>query len=1051
MKKLNLILVVAVLCMMAASCVNEIGSDQEVAGLCRYNLTIEDQTKTDLSGSGDKRSVSWTDGDQIKYYTESNQSTPVTTAVNIDDSGAYISIPRGRTDEFINAVYGAVQLKSDTSTDHIMYISSPVKDNQRYTSFTEAHVCAAFCNDIENPDIRFHNAACIVHFVSAADVHKVVFSGNSGEIISAGSNGELKVTSGSNGALTVESASNGQTSITIVTNGEVSDFYFAMLPVNFSSGIKVDCYNSLGDLFVTMRTITALNTVSGNGAVKMLDLGNAQDWVNAAPPVAIDLGLSVKWASYNVGATKPEEYGRYFAWGEKVPKNDYRWANYQFGTSKNGPFSKYVLDSNCGTIDNKTILDLTDDAAAAAWVGDWRLPSKEEVSELMNNCTWAWTTWNGVNGYKITGHNGNSIFLPANGIRSGNNISEEGAAGNYWSSSISEDGSYFALSPYFSQSGKEIGNCYRYFGLGVRPVYGAVVPVSEITIPETLILTIGKTESSILKATILPDNATYKNLTWSSTDESVATVDSEGEVTAVSVGKVSISVYSADGTKSAKCRVDVNQPIQSITFDKSPIETYVGAEPFALTATVQPEEYTNKQLDWKSSKLSVATVDDKGIVTAVSAGTATITATARDGSNKSATCTVKVYADRVESISLDKTELTIYKGKSSALSVTTLPSTANQAVLWSSSDESVATVNQYGLVTAVSVGNAEITVKAADGSMSAICAVTVNQYVTSLSLDHTTMEMTVGDDTVTLIATVLPSDFTDKRLEWTSSNASVATVDSYGTVTTIANGYTTITARTTDGSDLSASCTVTVICLVESVSLNRTELSLYEGDSSSLEATIYPSGATDKRVTWTSIDESIATVDQSGKIKAVSPGSTKIMAITVDGGYTASCSVTVLEMPELAIDLGLSVKWASINVGATFPTESGKKYAWGEITTKSDFTWNNYKFRKSGEDPKYGQYSKYSNAVDRKTVLDLEDDVAHVRWGGSWRCAASRPMALTSGSVSCGKARPPSTVLIRVRGCIPRRARTGSCTSTTVLPMAVWSICSLSTGPADGR
>ena len=987
MNNLNLILGAAILSMMAASCVNEIGSDHEVAAMYRYNLTFENQTKTDLSGSGSKRSVSWTEGDQIKYYTESRQSNPVNTTVNLDGSGAYISIPRGRTDEFVNAVYGAAQLKSNTSTDHVMYISSPIKGDQRHTSFDEAHVCAAFSSDIESPEIRFHNAACIVHFVSAADVYKVVFSGNNDEIINAGNNGDLKITSESSWNLTVEPASSGGTSISIVTNGEGSDFYFAMLPVYFSDGIKVDCYNSLGELFVTMRTNSVLNTVSGSGAVKMLDLGNAQDWVNAAPPVAIDLGLSVKWASYNVGATKPEDYGDFFAWGEVSSKSDFMWANYQFGTGKNGPFSKYVLDENYGTIDHKTILDLTDDAAATVWIGDWRLPSKDEVSELMSTCTWTWTKWNGVNGYRVTGPNGKSIFLPANGMRSGTSISDEGTVGNYWSSSISEDGSYFALSPYFSQSGKEIGNCYRYFGLGIRPVYGKVVPVLEITIPEALILTMGKTESSVLTANILPENATYKNLTWSSTDESVATVDHEGKVTAVAVGNVSITAFSADGSKSAQCRVDVNQPIQSITFDKSTIETFVGADPIALTATVLPEEYTYKVLDWKSSRGSVATVDENGYVTALSTGTATITATARDGSGKKASCTVKVYADGVESISLDKTELTIYKGNSSALTVTVLPSTANQAVLWTSSDESVVTVSQYGQVTAVHVGTAEITATTADGSMCAACAVTVNQYVTSLTLDQTTMEMTVGDDPVTLVATVLPSEFTDKRLTWTSSNPSVAKVDSHGVVTAVSSGTASITARTLDGSSLSASCKVIVNCLVESVSLDKTTLKLYRGRTSTLTATIIPADATDKSVTWTSIDESVATVDQSGMVTAVGLGTTTIMVKTVDGGYMASCSVEVIAKPSQWIDLGLSVLWASVNIGANYPDEYGDYFAWAETEPKSIYASGNYKWGTGESDwsrcrmTKYNDKYCYSGTLDNCDTMLAWDNAAYTKWG----------------------------------------------------------------------
>ena len=554
----------AVLSLIVASCVNEIYSDQAMEEMRRYTLSFEDQTKTGISGTGNKRSIHWTDGDQIKYYTEPNQSNPITADVVIDGSSAVISIPRGQTDEFINAVYGATQLNSNLSTSDCMFVSSPVKSKQRYSSFAEAHVCAAFSEDIENTTIRFRNAVCIVSFTSSAAVHKVVFSGNNGEIINAGSDGDLKI-SLSGDVLTVESAANSsatdQTSVTIDTNGDESDFYFAILPVCFSNGITVKCYDSEDCLLFAKKVEKEINTISGSGAVKMIGLGRAQDWINSVPTApdelyAVDLGLSVKWAPYNVGATKPEEYGDYFAWGETASKKDYKWTNYQFGTSKNGPFSKYVIDSGYGTVDHKIVLDPEDDAAYTNWNGNWRLPSNEEAAELIDNCTWSWTTRNGVKGYKVTGPSGNFIFLPANGMRSGTSLSDAGSKGNYWSSSLSADGAYFASSPFFNQSEVQSGNNYRYLGLGVRPVYGAVVPVSSISLPKTLSLT-DTTPSLTLTATVRPANATYKSISWVSSNEAIATVDSYGRVTAVSVGKAKITAYSADGTKSASCTVTV--------------------------------------------------------------------------------------------------------------------------------------------------------------------------------------------------------------------------------------------------------------------------------------------------------------------------------------------------------------------------------------------------------------------------------------------------------------------------------------------------------------
>ena len=560
MKNLSKYIVAAATVVLAASCAQEISTETIPGNSRRYNLSIDQPTKTELSGTGSKRQISWTEGDAIKYYTESGQASAVTATVSIDGSNAYVEIPRGRTDEFINAVYGATQLKSGSSTENIMYVSSPVKDNQHYTSFSQAHLCAAFSDDIENPNLQFHNAAAVLQFTSTSTIQKVVFRGNDNEVITGGSNGDLKI-SYNGGVLTTTAASTGGTSVTVATNGADSDFYIAILPVTFTKGITVDCYDESLDLIVSQNTSAMVNTLSSNGTPKIINLGKVQDWMANPQPVAVDLGLSVKWARYNVGATQPEECGDYFAWGETSPKPEYKWANYSYGTAKNGPFSEYVLDPNYGTVDHKTILDLADDAAYASWGGDWRMPSQEEFEELRSNCTWTWTQKNGVNGYRVTsnvsGYTGNSIFLPANGMFSGASLSDSGSIGNYWSSSASEENTYHARSPYFSNSYVKSGNCYRYFGLGIRPVQGAVIPVASIELSPTLDLIVGRTAT--LSATISPSNATYKGLSWSSSDESIATVDATGKVTAVSIGKATITVYSANAATTSTCEVTVKE------------------------------------------------------------------------------------------------------------------------------------------------------------------------------------------------------------------------------------------------------------------------------------------------------------------------------------------------------------------------------------------------------------------------------------------------------------------------------------------------------------
>ena len=136
---------------------------------------------------------------------------------------------------------------------------------------------------------------------------------------------------------------------------------------------------------------------------------NGYEWV--------DLGLSVKWATCNVGASKPEEYGDYFAWGEVEPKDYYDWSTYKWCNGSYYTQTKYNTNSSYGTVDNKTQLELSDDAARANWGGSWRMPTTEEQQELINKCTWEWTSQNGVFGRKVIGLNGKSIFLPAAGFR----------------------------------------------------------------------------------------------------------------------------------------------------------------------------------------------------------------------------------------------------------------------------------------------------------------------------------------------------------------------------------------------------------------------------------------------------------------------------------------------------------------------------------------------------------------------------------------------------------------------------------------------------------
>ena len=229
-------------------------------------------------------------------------------------------------------------------------------------------------------------------------------------------------------------------------------------------------------------TIMALNP--GDATITLTDMQSgmiARITVSVSiAPVAVDLGLSVKWASCNVGAKSQEDAGNYYSWGETETKNEYWWGTYKYCNGSSDKLTKYCNNSefgNDGFTDSKTILDPEDDIAHVKWGGNWRMPTIDEIKDLLNKCTWTWTEQNGVNGYLVTsnveGYEGNSIFIPVTGYRRGKEINNEHYA-YYWTSSLYINSPEYAFDlplgeDYFNW------NCgYRYAGLAIRPVMSSV-------------------------------------------------------------------------------------------------------------------------------------------------------------------------------------------------------------------------------------------------------------------------------------------------------------------------------------------------------------------------------------------------------------------------------------------------------------------------------------------------------------------------------------------------------------------------------------------------
>lgn len=409
----------------------------------------------------------------------------------------------------------------------------------------------------------------------------------------------------------------------------------------------------------------------------------------------------------------------------------------------------------------------------------------------------------------------------------------------------------------------------------------AEVAVSGVSIDQASVeMTVG--EKKQLSATISPSDATDQNITWSSSKESVATISSQGLVTALAEGTTTIKARA--GEKTSACIVTVRKEIvavTSITLDKSSLSLIKG-ETETLAATVSPSNATHTKVSWTSSDPSVATIDSEGIVQAIANGNATIIAQVDD---IKATCPVTVTTP-VESITLNKDKLTLNKGESETLVATVVPTDATEAtVTWGTSNPYMASVDANGKVTAMGAGNVTITAKA--GGKSAVCMVTVNVPVESITLNRTNITLDEGEST-TLKATVTPKDATDKTVTWSSTDESTATVDQNGNINAIKQGSATIVAK---AGDQQATCSITVVKRVASITIDKESLTLFIGNTATLTATVLPDDATDKTITWDSYNPSIATVE-NGVVKGTGIGET---IVTASAGYfTASCRVSVI-------------------------------------------------------------------------------------------------------------------------------------------------------------
>lgn len=646
----------------------------------------------------------------------------------------------------------------------------------------------------------------------------------------------------------------------------------------------------------------------------------------------VDMGLSVHWATCNIGASSPERVGQYYAWGETEVKAEYDWSTYKYGDSE-GYMTKYCPNPAFGVngySDSLTVLEPDDDVAQVLWGDDWRMPTYEEITELIENCDFQWIEQGDVIGYYVTsrveGYEKSSIFIP---------YSEDMSAVCFWSSSVA-----FRQSNYASLL---VDNTNRYIyarcnGLPIRPVCpneNYVKPTLTLSYQEMTVIVGNNSQISpiIGNSWISPTE-----VTWLSSDTTVATIDIYGQITAKAEGTCTITAIYKD--QSADCfvtvieaskpqYVDLGLSVKWATFNVGATAPFEIGDYYAWGAIDTTSNYS-----WESYRFFTGYNDD-------------------EEAQVSKYVTNSYYGENVD----------------------------NLTVLESADD--VAFV-KWG-------GNWRTPTRDEFEELVDLCE----------------WEWTEYNGVYGYLVTSRVTGYMDRSIFlpeycWSSSLYTSNPLGAYALAGQKIGAYyrrVGLAIRPVYTFDVSE---------IEGLLLDKSVVSLALGSEVVVNATPYNAdgraitvnGALN--ITWTSGDADVATVTD-GKIKAVGVGKCVITA-TYDG-ETYEVSVTVEDPSQVtpeSVDLGLSVKWATFNLGAFQPEMTGDYYAWGELEPyyAAGYAQSTTPIWKEGKDAGYnwasyfdtddtGQsFKKYSAESGRK-VLDIADDAANQAWGGKWRIPTS--------------------------------------------------------------
>ena len=459
-------------------------------------------------------------------------------------------------------------------------------------------------------------------------------------------------------------------------------------------------------------------------------------------------------------------------------------------------------------------------------------------------------------------------------------------------------------------------------------------------------LTLAVGESETVKATPDPEDTTNPKFTWSSGDPNIATVDNNGKITGVAPGSTFVTVTTTEGRPEV-VYVDVYGKATGMKLNEQNI-TLPKGNSYTLKPVFTPENVTNKNVTYTSLAPTVATVSEKGKLTALKAGSTIITAISDDG-GYIATCLVNV-TEKVTSITLDQTSKTLAIGDTFTLVATVESNSAsNPKVKWTTSNKKIATVNQSGKVTAKKPGTVTIKAKVTDGTnKTATCKVKVVREVTKVTLNKRLLTMYIGD-TKKLKVTIKPTNATIKDVKWTSSDKEIVEVVG-GELLALKEGTVKITATAKDTSKKKATCHVNVIkreekkdIPVSNILLSAKDITLVKGQAEKINYTLVPYNHTDK-IYFDSTNKAVATVSSAGTILARKAGSANII-ITTRSGKQEIVTVTVLGLNKTKVTMqqydteilfveGVSsgISWFSSNPGIATVSAQGKIVARKEGT-----------------------------------------------------------------------------------------------------------------------